>query len=39
MCAMAQNTRLITKEAPNFLELRKAEVRRIYIPRTPVNKG
>ena len=23
----------------NFLELRKAEVRRMSLPRTPVNKG
>ena len=23
----------------NFRELRKAEVRRIFLPRTPVNKG
>jgi hypothetical protein len=30
MCAMAQ-TRQSTKEAPNFRELRKDEVRRIYI--------
>jgi hypothetical protein len=24
---------------PNFLELRKDEVRRISLPRTPMNKG
>ena len=24
---------------PNFLELRSCEVRRIYLPRTPVNRG
>jgi hypothetical protein len=28
-----------TKEAPNFVERRLGEVRRIPIPRTPVNKG
>ena len=38
MCAMAQ-TQQSVKEAPNFSELRKAEVRRIPLPRTPLNKG
>ena len=30
--------RLITKEAPNFSELRQDEVQRISLPRTSVNK-
>src|SRR5215203_6221446 len=31
--------RLFIKEAPNFFELRHRELRRIYLPRTSVNKG
>jgi hypothetical protein len=31
--------RLITKEAPNFVELREGEVRRILFLRTSVNTG
>jgi hypothetical protein len=27
------------RKRPNFLELRQREVRRISLPRTPVNKG
>ena len=40
VCAPGHKARQSTKNAPNFLELRKAEVglRRIPLPRTPVNK-
>src|SRR5215207_5909080 len=31
--------RLITKEAPNFVELRKGEVRSIHLPRTRVDRA
>jgi hypothetical protein len=30
---------VITSFLTNFSELRQCEVRRIYLPRTPVNKG
>src|SRR5918993_5914683 len=39
VCAPWHETRQSTKEAPKFLELRKAEVRRIPLPRSRVNKS
>jgi len=38
-CAIAQYVRKSTKEAPNFLERRKGEVRRMILPRTPMHKA
>jgi hypothetical protein len=29
----------LTVDGTNFLELRKAEARRMHLPRTPVNRG
>jgi hypothetical protein len=37
LCAPWHKSRQSTKEAPNFVELRQHEVRRIPLPRTPVN--
>jgi hypothetical protein len=39
VCALGHKARQSTKEAPNFREYPKGEVRRIHIPRTRVNKG
>jgi hypothetical protein len=39
VCALGHKARQSTKEAPNFRECPKGEVRRISIPRTQVNKG
>src|SRR5688572_14721088 len=37
VCAPGHETPQSTKDAPNFVELRKGEVRRNLIPRIPVN--
>src|SRR5215211_9486328 len=37
VCAPGHKARQGTKEAPNFLELRTCDLRRILLPRTPVN--
>src|SRR5215203_850434 len=39
VCAPWHKPRQNTKNAPNFLELRKGEVRRITLPRTWVNSS
>jgi hypothetical protein len=39
VCALGHKARQSTKEAPNFRESPKGEVRRILIPRTWMNKG